>query len=370
MNLSKSSQPRTLFVRADASSGMGAGHVMRCIALAQAWMAQGGGIHFISRCESDALRHRIHTEGFGFTPLGEKSTDAADYLETLRILKQYGSKGGDWLVLDGYHLDDQYHRAATLTEKGIMVVDDNHHLPFYQADAILNPNIYGDNIRYRCHGESLLFLGAEYALIRSEFLKWNGNRDRCQVAEKAKRIVVVLGAGDSKNVTEIVLKSLNLLPDPDLEVRVLVGPANPNIEALRVAATDCIFDVELVFNTDDMPSLLSWADLAITAAGGTCLELAFLGVPAITIITADNQERVADSFYRENIFETMGRWNDFTVSQLSDKIRCLSEDKYSRQRMRDKGRRRIDGDGAEKCVKALLAYTKFVDRRRVKALLG
>jgi UDP-2,4-diacetamido-2,4,6-trideoxy-beta-L-altropyranose hydrolase len=347
---------------------MGAGHVMRCIALAQAWKARGGLVHFISRCESTSLRKRIDAEGFGLVPLQAGHSDSVDIEETCRIISRKGSGEQDWLVLDGYHFDSQYYRAANQAGVKVMVVDDNHHLPFYQADAVLNPNIYGDDIRYRCHPKTLLFLGGEYALIRSEFLRLRSSRKDFHVAEKAKRIVVILGGGDSKNVTEIVLKALSLLPNNSFEVRVVVGPANLNMESLSAAATDCTFDVELVFNTEDMPSLLSWADMAITAAGGTCLELAFLGVPAITIITADNQERVAASFYRDDIFKTVGWWNDFSVSHLSDKIRKLSENKFSRQQMSDRGRRRIVGDGAEKCVVALLGNNKFKTLNSVIAL--
>ena len=39
--------PYTLFIRADASVSIGTGHIMRMIALGQAWQAQGGEVHFL-----------------------------------------------------------------------------------------------------------------------------------------------------------------------------------------------------------------------------------------------------------------------------------------------------------------------------------
>ena len=41
-----SEQPGTLLIRADANSAMGTGHVMRCIALGQAWQDIGGAVQF------------------------------------------------------------------------------------------------------------------------------------------------------------------------------------------------------------------------------------------------------------------------------------------------------------------------------------
>jgi UDP-2,4-diacetamido-2,4,6-trideoxy-beta-L-altropyranose hydrolase len=53
-----------LIVRADASTEIGLGHLMRCLALAQAWQDSGGQIVFITTCQSGSLRQRLHDEGF------------------------------------------------------------------------------------------------------------------------------------------------------------------------------------------------------------------------------------------------------------------------------------------------------------------
>ena len=55
-----------LIIRADSTAKIGTGHIMRCLALAQAWQDQDGKVTFISHCESDALRHRLIEEGMNF----------------------------------------------------------------------------------------------------------------------------------------------------------------------------------------------------------------------------------------------------------------------------------------------------------------
>ena len=48
---------KNLIIRADATTRIGTGHIMRCIALAQAWQDQGGDVTFLSHCDSEAMHH-------------------------------------------------------------------------------------------------------------------------------------------------------------------------------------------------------------------------------------------------------------------------------------------------------------------------
>jgi UDP:flavonoid glycosyltransferase YjiC (YdhE family) len=73
--------------RADSSPEIGAGHLMRCIALAQAWQAEGGEVTFLSCCYSPALRRRVTDEGAWFIPLPAAHPDPVDWQTTSRFTK-------------------------------------------------------------------------------------------------------------------------------------------------------------------------------------------------------------------------------------------------------------------------------------------
>ena len=55
--------PLHLFIRADANSQVGAGHVMRCLALAEAWQDAGATTCFVGCIESTQLKERILSQG-------------------------------------------------------------------------------------------------------------------------------------------------------------------------------------------------------------------------------------------------------------------------------------------------------------------
>ncbi len=67
-----------LYIRADATTQIGTGHLMRCIALAQEWKNCGGKVTFLSNCESDELRQRIIDEGFDFILIERPHPDPYD----------------------------------------------------------------------------------------------------------------------------------------------------------------------------------------------------------------------------------------------------------------------------------------------------
>ena len=58
----------TLILRADASVAKGTGHVMRCLALAQAWQDEGGKCIFAMAEAAEALKQRLLRRGVTSSP--------------------------------------------------------------------------------------------------------------------------------------------------------------------------------------------------------------------------------------------------------------------------------------------------------------
>jgi spore coat polysaccharide biosynthesis predicted glycosyltransferase SpsG len=134
-------------------------------------------------------------------------------------------------------------------------------------------------------------------LLFGGFLAW-AVADRISVKrrtpDEARHILITLGGSDPADLTRLALRAFFEVAGTS-EIRVLIGPENPREEALRAEARRVGLEESLLSGVEDVPGLLAWSDLAVTAAGSTCWELAFLGVPALTIAVAENQRPIAAS---------------------------------------------------------------------------
>jgi RimJ/RimL family protein N-acetyltransferase len=84
------------------------------------------------------------------------------------------------------------------------------------------------------------------------------------------------------------------------EVIVVIGDANPHFDLIHETVKD-LSNITLIKNAENMPELMVWADIAISAGGSTCWELLFMGVPSIVIPIAENQESIARELRSQNI---------------------------------------------------------------------
>ncbi len=347
---------KNLVIRADADTRTGTGHVMRCIALAQAWQDRGGDVTFLSRCDSKALRQRIIDEGCNFISIEKQHPHPSDLhstLEGLSAISRQPSTASPWLVLDGYHFTPDYQKAIRKNGYRLLVIDDMAHQDHYHADMLLNQNIHAPSLNYSCDGETVKLLGCEYALLRREFLKYKDWKR--EIPDKAKKILVTMGGSDPDNVTLKVIRALNSLNNPDLEVKIVIGSVNPNTESLRKELLCSPFTVHHLPDVSNMPELMAWADVAVSAAGSTCWELAFMGLPSLIITVADNQAGIAEGLDKAGTAIDSGWHENISIKQYVQALKEILQDKNKRSRFSEQGQKLVNGKGRQKIIRAMLA---------------
>jgi UDP-2,4-diacetamido-2,4,6-trideoxy-beta-L-altropyranose hydrolase len=340
-------------LRADASAQMGTGHVMRCLALGNAWRAAGGQVVFVTACDNPDLHQRLAGEGFRLALIQRAWPDPGDWPITAAALAEHP---GAWLALDGYHFDTAYHKRVKDAGHRLLVVDDNAHLPRYHADLVLNQNVGAQGLDYPAEAATHLLRGPSYALLRPEFLAWQGWQR--QTPERAQRILVTMGGSDPANSTLPVLNALNRIAEHELEVTVVIGASNPNYDALQryvqSVAHPMLSNARLVRHAPNMPELMAWADVAVAAAGTTAWELAFMGLPSLLVVTAQNQARSAAELAALGVATSAGWHAACGEVELSSALADLIANPQQRASMSLAGRALIDGQGAQRVIRAML----------------
>ena len=340
-------QTSPLIIRADSGLRIGAGHVMRCLALAQKWLDQERKVIFITACESDSVRQRLTEEGFEIVPVERAHPDPSDWRCTSEVLAQYP---GAWTVLDGYHFDPVYHRLIKEAGHSLLVIDDMAHLEHYYADILLNQNLHASTLNYSCEPYTRLLLGTRYALLRREFLKW---REWKRVIPRvARKILVTMGGGDPENVTMKVLSALKQAAVEEIEIKVVVGGENTksNYDVLCSLSREIPHPVYLVRNVANMADLMAWADIAISSAGSTSWEMAFMGLPGFLIVLADNQIGVAELQHAAGIAVNLGWYSDLSFQELVRSLKQLLTGERMRIEMIKRGQELVDGSGSARTL--------------------
>lgn len=337
-----------LLLRADAGAQMGTGHLMRCLALGKTWMLEGGKAVLITACQNDALLDRARRAGLTVVAVSAPCPAGEDLHLTVEWVHRHP---GAWLVLDGYGFDSAYQRVVKQAGARLLVVDDDVHADHYYADVILNQNIHATELHYQCEPGTQLLMGTRFALLAPDFLAWRDHR--LEVPAVAHRVLVTLGGGDPKNQTTKIVRALKLARLPGLEVAVVVGGANPHLNSLEQELKNLGRAFRLVHNSDNMPELMAWAEMAVSAAGTTVWELAYMRVPTLVLVLAENQIRISAALQEAGLARSLGWFADVDENVVGRAFIDLAHNPSLRAAMSRRGRKLVDGRGADRVVNAL-----------------
>jgi UDP-2,4-diacetamido-2,4,6-trideoxy-beta-L-altropyranose hydrolase len=311
-------------------------------------------VYLLSAALPHALRDRLEGEEVPVLSLVTEPGSEADAAETIDVARQCGSS---WIVLDGYHFDAVYQQRIKDAGLKLLYIDDCGYAGHYSADIVLNQNIFANAELYQSRERyTQLLLGTHYALLRREFRDWH-NWQR-EIPPVARKLLVTLGGSDPDNVTLKVLEALQQVDTEPLEVVVLVGAGNPHYATLQSVMSSGPHVITLQNNVRNMPELIAWADVVISAGGSTCWELAFLGVPMLLLVLADNQRPIAEHLHHNSVAHNFGWHSDVTSTKIVEGLRDLLLSVTTRTKMCREGRKLVDGFGAERAIDCI---TKLSD---------
>jgi UDP-2,4-diacetamido-2,4,6-trideoxy-beta-L-altropyranose hydrolase len=336
-----------ILIRADASAEIGSGHVMRCLALAQAWQDAGGNVAYACRSLPKSLERRLCLEGIAVHYLTSEPTACA--AETAAIAH---SLGADWIAVDGFDFNADYLANLAATRIPVALIDDHASRDYYEPmKMIVNPNIFASPEMYRSyHGVALA--GPQFTLLRREFRSCK-RRDLLP-HRGAFNLLITMGGSDPQNVTSQVVRALENVDLAELEITIVVGGSYRYHEVLTHVMDESRHTCRLLVDVVNMAEVMSFANAAVSAAGSSAVELGSMGIPMLLVTMADNHAGTAEEFARRGLAAITGWYNKLNPRELGNRIQQFLDDKAELRARASATASLIDGKGAQRIVASML----------------
>lgn len=293
-----------ILFRADSSSQIGTGHIMRDLVLAKQF--KDNKITFAARDLKGNINHRIEEAGYAVKTLNSNNFEELDsIIKNMQI---------DLLVIDHYGIDYYFEKQLkqSNTRLKLMVLDDTYERHY--CDIVLNHNISAQEDRYKqlVPSQCELRCGSRYTLLRDEFYIEKKKRKIKNITRK--NILISLGGTDNNNLNIKILKILNNYKN--IHVDLTTSNSNKNLKNLQKFIKNKKW-VNLHINTNQIAKIMKKSDFAIVTPSVTVNEVYFMGVPFIAVMTAHNQIEI-HNYLKKKKYHTMDKFNTQKFKLLFD----------------------------------------------------
>jgi len=343
----------TLF-RVDGSHKIGTGHVMRCIALAEALEKVGKKSIFVTRNYEHKIIELIRLYGFNAKIIPKDSLLKEDATLTLKIAKEYNV---NLIVTDLCHsihqkdLEsyDRYLQVLNGSHIFLVVIDGTCKIK-YSCDILVDPYYGTENRHYESFGKTIFLLGTKYFIFRKEFIE--AAKSSREIKKDARNILITMGGSDLYNITSKVVKALKWLNIPNLNIRIVIGPCYAKLveQKLERILRDYKRNYELIVGSKNIAELMLWSDLAIISGGLSKYETAVTGTPNIIISQFACEAKINEGFEKAGTTLNLGLATDINEKDIQAAIKKLLDDHTLRIEMSKRCKDLVDGQGVSKII--------------------
>ncbi len=337
--------------RCDAGPAHGTGHVRRCLSLASVFRDAGWHTGFATdEASLDAVPELL---GAG-NQLVFVDSAAEPRFQASEVAAAW-PRGADLLVTDHYGLDAEFESACRGFARRRVALDD-------LADRERDTDLLFDSASQRSADAyqtllprgALVLTGTGYALLGTAFAQKRASsleRRNGQIGS----ILISLGGIDPGPVLERLVDGLRLGGFGG-DLTVVLGMEMPVADRLR-ARTEDPFNLEVVVGVRDMADRLVTTDLAIGAGGSSAWERCALGVPTLLVVTARNQDLIAEGLVRASAVGLLGWHEEVDASLVAGLFKDLAADRDQVLALSRNAAALCDGRGAERTWLACLDET-------------
>lgn len=286
-----------ILFRADSSSFIGTGHIMRDLVLVNEFKSHK--IVFATQKLSGNINYKIEEDGYKIEILKDNNFEELDALiKKLNI---------DMIVIDHYDINYNFEKKLKESNKNlkIFVFDDTYEKHF--CDILLNHNISANKRKYNnlVPNHCELRCGSKHTLLRDEFIEVKKQKNRVKKDKINKTIFIAMGGADHSNINIKILEVISLIPN--LKVNIVSTFANKNLKKLVKYCKDKSW-INLHINSNKIAELMAKSDFAIITPSVTVNEVYYLNLPMIGIKTAQNQIDMYN-YLKKNRYPVIDKFN-------------------------------------------------------------
>ena len=334
-----------IYIRADANSYIGMGHIMRCLSIADAARNNCQDVEFI--LADDTVEELVENSGYKSIVLHSNYEHMEDELSL------WPDNNPNIVIVDSYYVTNAYLMSLKkIFKNGIIIYIDDLLASPYPVDVLINYNIYArkkdyEELYYRCNNKPQFILGLKYIPLRKMF---RGIEEKKQ-KEMVKDVLITTGGADLEHIALSIVKAR----PSNYTYHILIGALNVDSDEIKELSSE-MNNIIIHENVIDMQSLISNMDIAVSAAGSTIYEICACGVPLITYISADNQIEGAETIANIGLAKNIGDIREISnfTSALFDEVAILASDYDKRKKVGKRMQKLIDGFGANRIVKEII----------------
>ncbi|MDT0164726.1 bifunctional UDP-2,4-diacetamido-2,4,6-trideoxy-beta-L-altropyranose hydrolase/GNAT family N-acetyltransferase [Actinotalea sp. AC32] len=337
-------------LRCDATAAGGVGHLVRCLALAEAATARGWRVEVVGRVTAPLGRRLLAASGVPLLPFAGPADVPADAhlppsdLDPARLAALVRATRADVLHVDHYAPVAGLRAAVRGAGGTLSSVEDG---PFgrREADVVVDPTPGAEAAGRPADGSGTVLLGVRHAPMRSAVARARGLAR--PPAGRDPHVLVVLGGTDATGAAAAVVAAIARTGVRTGAVTVIVRP--DHAEVVRRAGAG--LPLRLLGPQDDLPALAAAHDVVVTAAGTTVWELAAVGVATGAVVVAENQRIGYERAVDLGLTAGLGTPDDLSGA-TADVLTALLSDPAARARLSAAGPGAVDPDGASRVVAA------------------
>jgi len=326
-----------VLIRTDASSQIGIGHAMRCLALAEELAQRGHQPIFVSKDLPGIIFHELQKLRLSHLLLDPGLTVAQELGKLSRILSSLSRP--IVAITDGYAFEEDYQAWLKARIELLICLDDLAANPF-DCHAVLNQNLGFSEQDYQklTPAGTTLFIGPKFSLLRRSYRAAAGEY---KVRREPQRILISMGGGDRFDMTYKALCELE--PLDGIEMDIILGPAYTHDDPIRRLGPKASERMHFYTDVLDLTPFILHADVVICPSGSTVWQIACVGAPLITFSLIDNQVGIARGLSAEKAAVVIDpHWQEGELRRITSD---LLEDVEWRHNLSGRSKQIVDGQG-------------------------